>query len=382
MSPCTANRISPYAALRQGITTGLCAAAAAKAATLMLFSAQVVSKIDIQAKTNEVFQLDVLKTTWFEDTVTCAIKKDAGDDPDATNGLLVFATVCLKDTSGIEIDGGEGVGRVTKPGLKVPVGMAAINPVPREMISSAIAEVCEHYGYHGGVLAIISIPGGEDVAEKTMNARLGIKGGLSILGTTGIVRPMSTRALLETIKTEIDVQVAAGRDSLLVTPGNYGEEFATRILGLKAEQVINCSNFLGDTLDHACAKGIQHVLLVGHVGKMVKLAGGIMNTHSHNADCRREILAAHCAMAGADQQAIQEIMDCTTTTSAISIIDGLGIGEEVWASIEKKICFYLNQRTQGLQSVEFVVFTGKDRVLMHAQTGQKGGDVTYGTIPS
>ena len=353
-------------AFKSGFTTGLCAAAAAKAATLMLLSSDEVRTVTVTAKTGVSITFKITDALKENGTAKCAVLKDAGDDPDVTNGLKIFAAVSKMDTAGIEIDGGEGVGRVTKPGLKVPVGKAAINPVPMEMVNSAIAEICDSCSYTGGIRAVISIPGGAEIAKKTMNERLGIVGGLSVLGTTGIVEPMSLKAILETTKAEIDVQVASGRTSLLVTPGNYGRDFAEKELGLNIEEAVKCSNFIGDMLDYVCVKGIKKITLIGHAGKLVKIAGGVMNTHSNVADCRMEIIAAHCALAGAGTETIRQIMDCVSVEAAIEVMDKSGINDAVWKSIGRNIGFHLRERTKGAVAVEYIVFTQEHGVLFRS----------------
>ena len=312
--------------------------------------------------------MDLTDSVLYENTAVCAIIKDAGDDPDATHGVKVFATVSKTDGDSIEIDGGEGIGRVTKPGLKVQVGKAAINPVPMEMIETAINEVCNQYAHHGGIKAVISIPGGEEIAKKTMNERLGIIGGLSILGTTGIVEPMSERAIIETIKADIDVHVASGNRDLLVTPGNYGRDFAATELGLDINEAIKCSNYVGDTLDYLSTKEIEKVLFIGHAGKLVKLAGGIMNTHSAMADCRMEIIAAHSALAGADASLIGKIMECVSVQGAVELLDEIGINESVWDTIGKKIGFYLSGRIKGSYMIEYIIFTQENGILTRGVT--------------
>ena len=352
-------------ALRRGVTTGLCAAAAAKAATMTLLSAKLVKNVEITAGNGAAIAFDIIETTQENGLVKCAVIKDAGDDPDVTNGLKIIAAVSKTSKCGIEIEGGEGVGRVTKPGLKVPVGKAAINPVPMETIKSAIAETCARFAYTGGIEAEISIPGGEEIAKKTLNSRLGIAGGLSILGTTGIVEPMSSKAVVETIKAEIDVLTASGKTDLLITPGNYGREFAKNELGLDINEAVKCSNFIGETLDYICMKGVPRITLIGHAGKLVKLAGGIMNTHSGIADCRMEIIAAHCALAGASKTDVRQIMESVTTEAAIDIMEQLGINNRVWESIGKKIGFHLRERTQGSVLIECIVFTQEHGVLFH-----------------
>jgi cobalt-precorrin-5B (C1)-methyltransferase len=354
--------------LRTGVTTGICAAAAAKAATIMLLSSNPVSYVGLKARNGVTIEFEIIDAVIENGAAICAVIKDAGDDPDITNGIKIFAVVSKTDNKGIEVDGGEGIGRVTKPGLKVPVGKAAINPVPMEMITSAIEEVCKSFDYTGGVKAIISVPGGAEIAKKTMNERLGIIGGISILGTTGIVEPMSDRAIIETIKTEIDVQLASGKKSLLITPGNYGRNFAEKELGLNIDKAIKCSNFIGETLDYACIKGVENIMLIGHAGKLVKLAGGIMNTHSNIADCRMEIIAAHCALAGAVAETIRQIMTCVTSEAAIEVMNKIKINDSVWESIGQKIGFYLKERTKGSVAVEYIVFTQEHGILCRGIT--------------
>ena len=355
--------------LRTGVTTGLCAAAAAKAATVALLSANAVEEVAVTAKNGETKTFAVTDAVYERDRARCAVQKDAGDDPDITHGLKIFATVSKTEGEEIEIDGGAGVGRVTKPGLKVQVGSAAINPAPREMIRSAIEGVCKTYAYSGGVRAVISIPGGREIAKKTLNERLGVVGGLSVLGTTGIVEPMSNKAIVETIKTEIDVQMASGKDTLLVTPGNYGRAFAGEVLGLDIDDAVKCANFIGETLDYACAKGVRQITLIGHAGKLVKLAGGIMNTHSAIADCRMEIIAAHCALHHSDAESIRQILACTTTQAAIEVMRQIGVNDAVWESIGQKIGYHLRERTRGSIRVQYIVFTEEHGVLCKGATG-------------
>jgi cobalt-precorrin-5B (C1)-methyltransferase len=353
---------------RTGVTTGLCAAAAAKAAAITLLSSEAVRHVTVTAKTGTSVTFEVAESLLEKTVAQCAVQKDSGDDPDITNGIKVFAAVSKTDTNGIEIDGGDGVGRVTKPGLKVAVGKAAINPVPMEMVNLAIAEACSLFSYTGGIKAVISIPGGEAIAKKTMNKRLGIVGGLSILGTTGIVEPMSDRAIIETIKAEMDVQAAAGKADLLAAPGNYGCEFAEKSLGINIEEAIKCSNFIGEMLDYASIKGIKKITLIGHAGKLVKIAGGVMNTHSSIADCRMEIIAAHCALAGAGPETIRQIMACVTVEAAIATMENAGVNNAVWESIGQKIGFHLRERTRGAVAVEYIVFTQEHGVLIHSNT--------------
>ena len=354
--------------LRTGITTGSCAVAAAKAAAIMLLSGEFIKTVKFRPKVGEFIVVDVLDAKVNNLEVSCAVIKDAGDDPDITNGIKIVATV-FKIESGIVIDGGGGVGRVTRSGLKVKVGQPAINPVPLEMIEMEIKEVIEKYKYAKGLKIVISVPNGAEIAKKTMNERLGIVGGISILGTTGIVEPMSDKAVIDTIKTEMSVHVSAGAESLIITPGNYGRDFAKKKLGIDVESAIKCSNFIGETLDYAKFIGAKNITLIGHAGKLVKLAGGIMDTYSKIADCRMEIIAVHCAMLGASKDVIKEIMDCITVEAAIAVMRRkFDLHEQVWESIGKKISFHIRQRTERAIFVKFIVFTEEYGVLIDSNT--------------
>ncbi|MDR1962829.1 MAG: cobalt-precorrin-5B (C(1))-methyltransferase CbiD [Planctomycetaceae bacterium] len=353
--------------LRTGMTTGTCAAAAAQAAALLLLSGE--SRRSVTVTNNQGISLTVAlsEIKRNENTATCSVVKDAGDDPDVTGGIEIIVTVS-KIESGIIIDGGEGIGRVTKPGLKIPVGHAAINPVPRQMIEREVLDICRQTGYHGGLCVLVSVPKGKEIAKKTMNERLGIVSGISILGTTGIVEPMSEKALIDTIKTEIDMYVFGGKKTLLLTPGNYGREFVQNILGLDIRQAIKCSNYIGEVLDYALLIGIENVTLVGHAGKLVKLAGGIMNTHSGVADCRMEIIAAHSAIWGVPSNVIREIMNCVTVEAAIAHIRHYPFQKKIWESIGQQIAFHLNARTKGKLPIQFIVFTQEEGILINSNT--------------
>ncbi|MBO5284107.1 MAG: cobalamin biosynthesis protein CbiD, partial [Lachnospiraceae bacterium] len=262
--------------MRYGFTTGSCAAAAAKAAAYMLLTGKKKTQITIETPKGIPYTARILDIVSGEREVSCAVEKDGGDDPDVTTGALIYAKVSLAgDTGGeIRIDGGRGVGRVTEPGLDQPVGNAAINHVPREMITREVGQVCAVTDYQGSLLVEISVPGGERLAEHTFNPRLGIVGGISILGTSGIVEPMSTRAILDTIRVELNQRRAQGFDTVAVSPGNYGLDFMKTAYGYDLDKSVKCSNFIGDTLDMAVELGFRRLLLTGHIGKLIKVAGG------------------------------------------------------------------------------------------------------------
>lgn len=313
--------------LRCGYTTGTCAALAAAGAARLLLAGAVPATVALV--TPKGLRVEVpLEQARLEGprAAVAAVAKDAGDDADVTDGLLVWARVELApEVSGVAIDGGEGVGRVTKPGLDQPVGAAAINRVPRQMIAEAVAAVRDDLAYEGGLRVTVFVPGGETVAQRTFNPDLGIEGGISILGTSGIVEPMSEAALVETVCLELRQAFALHQADachrLILTPGNYGLDFL-RAQGLDQLDVpvVRCSNFVGEALDEAALLGFDEVLLVGHAGKFVKLAGGIMNTHSRMADCRMELVCAHAAACGAPAEVCRAVLDAATVDAALEAL--------------------------------------------------------------
>ena len=336
--------------LRLGYTTGSCTAAAAKAAAWMLLTGSKMSAIDLLTPKGVTLTLDVLEITRTPDTVSCAIRKDSGDDPDVTHGTLVFAAVQRTETPGVTIDGGAGVGRVTKRGLDQPVGAAAINSVPRRMIRENVEEVMRLCDYRGGLAVMISVPEGEALAKKTFNPRLGIEGGISILGTTGIVEPMSEQALLDTIRVELRQRRENGADYILLAPGNYGADYIRDFIGLDPKTAVLTSNFIGDSLEFCKEFGFHGALLIGHIGKFVKLAGGMWNTHSKFGDCRMEIIASHSAALGLRAERTEEILHCATCDDALRILDEEGLKDAFLVRLGQRIGTMLGYKSGELQS--------------------------------
>lgn len=367
--------------LRCGYTTGSCATAAAKAAAFMLLTGQRVATVRIDTPKGIVLDLEPLEVEQGVDYVSCAIRKDSGDDPDDTNGVLVYAKVEKAASTGVAIEGGIGVGRVTKPGLACAQGGPAINPTPRRMITSELTKVMEEAGYQGGLLVTISIPEGVEIAKKTFNPRLGIIGGLSVLGTSGIVEPMSEKALIETMYVEMRAQQARGNKNLLVFFGNYGEDFTRDIMKLDLEDAVTCSNFVGELLDYAMFLGFESLLLIGHSGKLVKLAQGVMNTHSKYADCRTELFALEAMFQGASVKVGKEIYTCLTTDEVTKILQREQLFEPVIAKVTEKIDFYMQHRVHGKIKTAALMFSnvygilGKtkyadDLILLHKKKGE------------
>jgi len=353
--------------MRYGFTTGSCAVAAAKAAAYMLLTGREKNEITITTLKGILYHARMEEISRTEHSVRCAVRKDGGDDPDITTGTLIFAEVSWQEQKKekgqgkpeILITGGAGVGTVTRPGLDQPVGSAAINHVPREMITREVEEVCALTDYAGSLLVEISAQGGEELAEKTFNPRLGIVGGISILGTTGIVEPMSSQALLDTIYVELKQKREEGHRFAAISPGNYGLEYMKRAYGFDLDRSVKCSNFIGKTMDMAVELGFEAVLLTGHIGKLVKLSGGIMDTHSREADARMELLMAAAYRAGCAHDTLGKILDCLVTEEALAYIAKDGCLPEAMELLMKKILFYLKKRVKEELRVECILYANE-----------------------
>lgn len=356
--------------LRCGYTTGSCAAAAAKAAAEMLLSEANVSFVGISTPKGIKLKLDVLEPMINENYAECAIKKDSGDDPDITNGILVFARVS-KIASGIEITGGRGIGIITKSGLDQPVGEYAINSVPRKMIKSALEEIAEKYDYHGGLRAEISVPNGEEIAKKTYNPRMGIEGGISIIGTSGIVEPMSNSALIDTIRLEAKMRYSEGYRNLLLTLGNYSENYIQKSMPFVLEKSVKCSNFIGEAIDIALETGFERILIIGHIGKLVKLGAGIMNTHSAQADGRMDVLVTCGMLADADVNLLKEIPQCVTVDSALDILKSGGYMEKTLDILADRAEYYLNAKVKNEIEIGAVMFSEKHEISVKTSLADK-----------
>ena len=343
--------------MRFGYTTGSCAAAACKGATEILLGGKLQKTVTLMTPKGILLTLELKDIQIETDKVICAIRKDAGDDPDTTNGILVYATVEKTKDQGITLDGGIGVGRVTKAGLSQKIGEAAINPVPKSMILRAATEIAEKYDYEGGLKIIISVPEGVEIGKKTFNPRLGIVGGISILGTSGIVEPMSEAALVQSIRVEMKQHFSQGEEYLLVTPGNYGADYLREHMDLPYEKNIKCSNYVGETIDMAIDMGVKGILFIAHIGKFVKVAAGIMNTHSHSADARMEVLASNAIRAGAPLECAKEILNASTTDEALDILNRYQMTQGTMKEVLDRIQFYLNHRSYEQILLGTVVFS-------------------------
>ncbi|MDY3250195.1 MAG: cobalt-precorrin-5B (C(1))-methyltransferase CbiD [Candidatus Choladocola sp.] len=378
--------------LRCGYTTGSCAAAAAKGAAEMLLGGRICRSVDLMTPKGILLHLPLEEQKIQREHpegkavfASCAVRKFAGDDPDATDGILICASASpvQEETESQEdriiIDGGIGVGRVTKPGLEQPVGAAAINRVPREMIAREVESVCETYEYPGKIRITVSVPEGIEIGKKTFNPHIGIEGGISILGTSGIVVPMSEEALIASIRVEMKQKIAAGEQYLLITPGNYGADFIRRkelSPALDADHSMKCSNYVGETVDMAAELGAKGILFVAHIGKFIKVSGGIMNTHSASADCRAELIASQTMRAGKKQYEIPpavvndtvcRLLDTNTTEEAVGILKETGLLESAIREITERIQYYLQKRCKNKIQTEVILFSNQYGYLGETQ---------------
>ena len=345
--------------LRCGYTTGTCAALGAAGAARLLFTGKAPETVGLRTPKGIVVEVAPIYCEKVDTGAVCAIRKDGGDDIDATDGLPVIANVTLlpNEHGVVKIDGGKGVGRVTKPGLDQPVGAAAINHVPREMITEALLKEAKTFEYKGGFSVLVSIEGGEEAAKKTFNPHIGVIGGLSVLGTSGIVEPMSEAALIRSLELEMKQQAADGRKYLVVTLGNYGKNYLAELNDVPVKDSVKCSNYIGEVIDIAVNLGVKGLLFIAHIGKFAKVAGGIMNTHSRNADARAEIIASAALRAGISREGAMRVLETPTTDAALDILAEENIMKQTMDVLMEKISFYLNHRCYGAIETEALVFS-------------------------
>jgi len=345
--------------LKKGYTTGSCAQGAAKAATLMLLGKRKVDEVELETPLGIKIFLPVVDTELGDHYARCGVVKDSGDDPDITHGATIYATVRFSDTPGVTLRGRKGVGIVTKPGLAVPVGEHAINPIPREMI---LREVSRLLPGGRGAEVTITVPEGEALAEKTFNPRLGIKGGISIIGTTGIVEPKSINAYTTSLSLQLDVLRAQGTEKVTLVLGYVGERFCKNILHLPEDSVIKIGDHVGYMLDQCGEKGFKEVLLAGHIGKLVKVAGGQFNTHFRFGDRRIETIADHVRRCGADQETIEIILRETTAEATIDLLRERGL-MNVFDSIAKEVALRVKHRVAEKFGIRCILLSLKGEVL-------------------
>ena len=344
--------------LREGFSTGSCMTGGATAAALWLTTGTCPEVVEVETPIGRTLYLDVIP----KEKGVCGIVKDAGDDPDVTNGSEVITKVeLLPEDGAITFVGGDGIGTVTEEGLKLPVGEPAINPVPRQMTERALRKII---GDRGAVVTV-SIPGGEELAKKTFNPRLGVLGGLSVLGTTGIVRPMSEEAMKDSLLVELDMYARQGHHAILFVLGTTGEN------ALKAQYgefrcILQVSNYIGFMIEEAVERGFTDILIGGFVGKLVKVASGTMNTHSHVADGRLETICTHAALHGASRDVIEKIYSCVTTKAAMKIVEEEGL-TDIWKDMAERASAHCRKTAHGMARVGVVFLDAENRVLAESE---------------
>ena len=350
-------------ALREGFTTGSCAAACALASCLWQRDGECPGQVEIIVPEGRAYKPQIIPMSAYR----CGVVKDSGDDPDITNGAQVWAEVRVLDHDGpVAFVAGEGVGIVTRKGLKLPVGEAAVNPVPRQMIEEAVRSVFEARAAE----VTVGVTGGEALARKTFNPRLGIEGGLSILGTTGVVRPMSEEALQETISLEMRMRRENGANVVALVFGSQGEKALEALEpGLQCVQI---SNFVGFALDTAAELGFERVVIAGQPGKLAKVSGGSMQTHSRYGDGRREPLCAHLALMGAHRALLETVMNANTLDGLIPTVREAGFGG-VWTRLCRAASAYCEARTKGALPVDAIMLDGEGKVLGSYEGGKRDG---------
>ena len=345
--------------LRRGYTTGTCAQAAAKAAAIMLTTGKIIKSVEVELPRGEKLYLPLIGQKIGENFAECGVIKDAGDDPDITDKAKVFCKVRITDRKEITIKGGQGVGVVTKPGLAIPVGESAINPVPRKMI---IKELTPYIPSGKGLEVVISVPGGEELAKKTWNPRLGIVGGISIIGTTGIVEPKSTSAYRASISLCLNVALASGYKVVFITPGYVGERVLKERLNVPEETIVKIGDYVGYTLKQCVTKKVKGVLLIGHIGKLAKVAAGLFNTHSKFGDARLETIAAYAGACGANSKVIKEILKLKLAEASIEILRKNNL-METFQMLAKRVVERSREYTEGKLKIGCILLSLKGDIL-------------------
>jgi cobalt-precorrin-5B (C1)-methyltransferase len=346
--------------LKYGITTGATAAAAAKAAVTAVVSTPV-DRVVIPTPIGIRFEIPVKETKKLsEDSAVATAVKDAGDDIDVTDKIEIHATVKMTDDGEVTVKSGTGVGTVTKAGLAVSVGEPAINPMPKKMIIEAVKEALPQ---GKGAEVLIDIPEGEEVAKKTLNAKLGIVGGISVLGTTGVVKPFSMEAWKRSMVPQIDIALAKGYKRIFMVPGNIGEKITKQLFETPDEAIIQTGDFMGYMLDQAVEKGAKEIMLLGHPGKLVKLAAGIFNTHHKMGDARAEVIAAYAGAAGADADTVNRILQSNTTEEAAEILKQIDLSRTTFDRIAEKVRSRVMDRIKEKAKVSVIIVSYDGSVL-------------------
>lgn len=365
--------------MRSGYTTGSCATAGMKAALLALVEDDYPSTVEVESPQGAKIQVPIKEVEVLSPVSAKAqVIKDSGDDPDVTNGALIETTVLLTDNRGLEFRAGFGVGTVTKPGLALPVGEPAINPGPRAMMGIVHKEHCPP---QKGLVVTVAVPAGTELAKHTLNGTLGIVGGLGIIGTSGVVKPMSEEAFKDSLVPQLNVVKAAGFTSIVLAPGRIGQKIGEDVLHINADQIAETSNFLGFMLEQSVKAGFKKIVIIGHLGKIVKLASGSFHTHNRMSDGRIETLVAYAALEGADKKTLEQIMDCQTTEAIMPILKKKHL-EAVYQRVADRAGIRSMRYIAEEARVGIVLSTLKGEILAYNKEAKEIGEEEGWTIPS
>lgn len=356
--------------LRSGYTTGSCAAAGTKAVLLFLLEKIISTNVLIKALSGEELHIPIKGIQTAENgDVWAEVIKDAGDDPDITNGTSIFTKVKLNDCGDVRFFAGKGIGKITKAGLAIPVGEPSINPGPRQMMQNVVHELLPE---GQGCDITISIPAGEKLAKHTLNPYLGVEGGISIIGTTGVVHPMSEEGFKNSLTPQIDVAQHAGYSMQVFVPGKIGENIAVS-LDLPPQSIVQTSNFIGFMLEYAADKGLDAVLLLGHMGKLIKVSAGNFYTHSKISDARLETIAAYSAFLGMTQPGIKDILACTTTEAAMIVVNKYHLADKLYQLLCERASTRAMQHVYQKLKVGTIMATLKGKILGMDENAKKIG---------
>lgn len=345
--------------LKRGVTTGTCAQAAVKGACLMLINNTIEKAVEVQTPSGVKLNLKLIEQKIGDNFAQCAVSKDSGDEPDVTDGAKIYAQVKFTSQKGVTIRGGEGIGRVTKPGLAVRVGEYAINPIPRKMIKN---EASRFLPKDKGIEVTISVPGGEKLAEHTFNPRLGIIGGISIIGTTGIIEPKSLDAYKASLALQLNVLKAQKVKKVVLVLGYVGEKFCKERLKLNEESVIKIGDQVGFMLEECLRKKMQEILLIGHLGKMIKITNGQFNTHSKFGDRRIDSIVDYARKYGAREEIITQLLNQTTAEATIEILKRNGF-RKIFNRIAQDVVLKLKKLVEHRLKVSCILLSLNGKIL-------------------
>ena len=349
--------------LRKGFTTGTCATAAAKASILSVIAQQKVSEVNVTLPKGDSIKIKIENCEFTKNSARCSVIKDGGDDPDVTHGAEIIVDVLLNENIGqIEIDGGEGVGVVTKPGLGLELNKHAINPVPKQMIDTNLKDVAKKILLKNGIKVIISVPKGKELALKTDNPRLGIVGGISILGTSGIVIPYSTASFAASIRQNLDVSLALGNDIVVLTTGGRSEEFSKNLVNLPEHCFVKMGDFSGYTIQQCAKKGIKKAYVVGFIGKLSKMAMGVKQTHVKGSKVNMEFLADLAKNSGANDNLVNQIKNANTARHVQEIIQENKL-DEFFRKVCSKVYDHMTEYSENEVEIEVVLYNFDGSVI-------------------